>query len=49
MGSGSLQQWLRPRAGDAHYAKVSRITNAGAVLLAVGAAYCALGFHITSN
>jgi solute:Na+ symporter, SSS family len=42
---GVYQQWIMPRAGDAHYARVSRMTNAGAVLLAVGAAYCALGFR----
>ncbi len=42
---GVYQQWIRPGAGDAHYTSVSRLTNAGAVLLSVGAAYCALGFH----
>jgi SSS family solute:Na+ symporter len=42
---GVYQQWIRPNAGDEHYTRVSRMTNAGAVLLAVGAAYFALGFH----
>jgi SSS family solute:Na+ symporter len=39
------QQWIRPHASDAHYKSVSRVTNAGAVLLAVGAAYFASGFQ----
>lgn len=42
---GVYQQWIRPHAGDEHYIRVSRMTNAAAVLLAVGAAYLALGFH----
>lgn len=42
---GIYQQWIRPRAHDAHYTRVSRMTNAGAVLLSVGAAYFALGFQ----
>lgn len=41
---GVYQQWIRPHADDEHYTRVSRMTNAGAVLLAVGAAYLALGF-----
>jgi SSS family solute:Na+ symporter len=42
---GVYQQWIRPHAGDEHYIRVSRLTNAGAVFLAVAAAYLALGFH----
>lgn len=42
---GVYQQWIRPNADDEHYTRVSRMTNAGAVFLAVGAAYFALGFH----
>ena len=39
------QQWIRPGASDAHYTLVSRITNAAAVLLAVGAAHFAFNFQ----
>jgi len=39
------QPWIKPRASDAHYTQVSRVTNAAAVLLAMGAAYFALGFQ----
>jgi SSS family solute:Na+ symporter len=42
---GIYQQWIRPRAHDAHYSRVSRMTNAAAVFLSVGTAYFALGFH----
>ena len=42
---GIYQQWINPHARDAHYTRVSRMTNAAAVLLAVGAAYFALGFQ----
>jgi solute:Na+ symporter, SSS family len=42
---GIYQQWLRPRAADRHYTAMSRITNAAAVLLSVGAAYFALSFQ----
>jgi solute:Na+ symporter, SSS family len=42
---GIYQQWIRPHAVDAHYTRVSRATNAAAVLLSVGAAFCALGFQ----
>ena len=39
------QQWIRPDASDAHYTRAGRITNAAAVILAIGAAYLALGFQ----
>ena len=39
------QQWIRPHASDAHYTKVSRITNAAAVFLAIGAAHFAFNFQ----
>ena len=39
------QQWINPRASDALYTRVSRITNAAAILLSIGAAYFALGFE----
>jgi len=39
------QQWIRPRASDAHYTLVGRITNAAAILLVIGAAYFASGFQ----
>jgi solute:Na+ symporter, SSS family len=39
------QQRINPHASDAHYTRASRITNAAAVFLAVGAAYLALGFQ----
>ena len=39
------QQWIRPNASDEHYKRASRITNAAAFLLAMGAAYFALGFQ----
>lgn len=39
------QEWIKPQASDAHYTRVSRLTNAAAVLLAIGAAYFALGFQ----
>jgi SSS family solute:Na+ symporter len=39
------QQWIRPGASDTHYKLVSRVTNAAAVVLAVGAACFASGFQ----
>jgi SSS family solute:Na+ symporter len=39
------EQWIRPRASDAHYMTVSRVTNAVAVCLAVGAAHFAGHFQ----
>ncbi len=42
---GIYKRWIRPHARDEHYTKVSRMTNAAAVLLSVGAAYFALGFQ----
>jgi len=42
---GVYQQWIRPHASDRHYTRMSRLTNAAAVLLAMGAAYFALGFQ----
>jgi SSS family solute:Na+ symporter len=42
---GIYQQWIRPQARDAHYIRVSRMTNAAVVILSVGAAYFALGFQ----
>lgn len=42
---GIYQQKIRPHASDKHYIWVSRLTNAGVVLLSVGAAYTALGFQ----
>jgi solute:Na+ symporter, SSS family len=42
---GFYQQRINPKASDAHYTMVSRMTNAGVVLLSVGAAYFALGFQ----
>lgn len=42
---GVYQRWIRPQARDDHYTLVSRITNAAAVLLAIGAAYFALRFQ----
>ncbi len=42
---GIYQRRIRPEASDAHYKLVSRLTNAGVVLLAVGTASFALGFQ----
>lgn len=42
---GIYQQWISPHAHDAHYTRMSRITNAVAVLLSIGTAYFALSFH----
>lgn len=42
---GIYQRWIFPDGSDAHFTLVSRITNAGAVVLSVGAASCALHFH----
>jgi SSS family solute:Na+ symporter len=36
------QPWLRPRATDAHYLRVSRMSNAAVVLASMGTAYLAL-------
>jgi SSS family solute:Na+ symporter len=37
--------WIRPGAGEAHYVWISRMTNAAAVLLSIGAAYVALSYQ----
>jgi solute:Na+ symporter, SSS family len=42
---GIYQKRIRQNASDLHYTRVSRLTNAGVVLLSVGAAYLALGFQ----
>lgn len=42
---GIYQQKINPKATDQHYTRVSRVTNAGVVLLSVGTAYFALGFQ----
>ena len=42
---GVYQPWIRPRASDAHYLWMSRLTNAGAILLSIGAAYVALSYQ----
>jgi solute:Na+ symporter, SSS family len=42
---GIYQEKINPNAKDLHYTRVSRLTNAGVVLLSVGAAYFALGFQ----
>lgn len=39
------QHWFKPGASDAHYTHASRVTNAVAVILAIGAAHFALGFQ----
>ncbi len=39
------ERWIKPHATDAHYKRASRVTNAVAVLLAMGAAHFALGFQ----
>lgn len=41
---GIYQRWIRPRARDAHYTRVSRLTNAAAVVLSICAASFALHF-----
>src|ERR1700722_426395 len=41
---GIYQRLIRPRATDAHYTRVSRLTNAAAVVLSIGAASFALHF-----
>jgi solute:Na+ symporter, SSS family len=42
---GIYQQRINRDASDSHYTSVGRMTNAGVVLLSVGAAYFALGFQ----
>jgi solute:Na+ symporter, SSS family len=42
---GVYRPWIRPGAGEGHYLGISRMTNAAAVLLSVGAAYVALTYH----
>ncbi len=42
---GIYQEWIRPDASDQHYIRISRLTNAAAVLVSVGAAFFALGFQ----
>jgi solute:Na+ symporter, SSS family len=42
---GIYQRKINPDASDRHYTRVSRLTNAGVVILSVGAAYFALGFQ----
>lgn len=39
------QQWIRPGSSDAHYTRVSRVTNAAAVILSLGAAHFASHFQ----
>jgi solute:Na+ symporter, SSS family len=42
---GIYQKQILPAASDKHYIWMSRMTNAGVVLLSVGTAYLALGFQ----
>lgn len=42
---GIYQAWIRPHASESHYVWMGRLTNAGAVLLSIGAAYSALSFQ----
>ncbi|MDR3777136.1 MAG: hypothetical protein P4K97_09590 [Terracidiphilus sp.] len=42
---GIYRPWVRPQADEKHYLWMSRMTNAAAVLLAVGAAYLALEYQ----
>jgi solute:Na+ symporter, SSS family len=42
---GVYQPWIRPRAGEAHYVWIGRLTNAAAILLSVGAASVALKYQ----
>lgn len=41
---GIYERWIRPHASDTHYSRVSRLTNAAAVVLSIGAASFALHF-----
>lgn len=41
---GIYQRWIRTNARDTHYTRVSRLTNAAAVMLSIGAASFALHF-----
>jgi SSS family solute:Na+ symporter len=42
---GIYRPWIHPQAEERHYLRMSRVTNAAAVLLAVGAAYLALEYQ----
>jgi len=42
---GIYQQWVSPGGPDRHYMRVSRFTNAAAILLSIGAANFALHFQ----
>jgi SSS family solute:Na+ symporter len=42
---GIYERWIHPSGTDAHYTLVSRMTNAAAILLSIGAASFALHFH----
>jgi SSS family solute:Na+ symporter len=42
---GIYQQWISPGQTDRHYTRVSRLTNAAAILLSIGAANFALHFQ----
>jgi SSS family solute:Na+ symporter len=42
---GIYQRSIHPGASDRHYTAVGRLTNAGVILLSIGAAYCALHFQ----
>jgi SSS family solute:Na+ symporter len=42
---GVYQPWIRPEASEAHYVRVSRLTNAAAIALSIGAAYVALSYQ----
>jgi len=42
---GVYQPWIRPEASEAHYVRVSRLTNAAAIALSIGAAYMALSYE----
>lgn len=42
---GVYRAWFRPRASDAQYFRMGRITNVVAVILSIGAAYSALSYQ----
>jgi SSS family solute:Na+ symporter len=42
---GIYRPWIRPQATESHYLWMSRMTNAGAVVLSIGAAYVALRYQ----
>jgi len=42
---GVYRPWIHPRAAEAHYVWMSRMSNAVAVLLSIGAAYVALRYQ----